>query len=109
MLRVVGVACHGEHGSTKHASTREIPVMEASQERAPRLHGYLKRLPLAGWEGLPDGVTSFDTHEIAPPHQMDADAQKEASSYLAPVATTHEKAETSGYAAQQEGEPTVGP
>jgi len=43
------VACHGEYGSTRHSSTREISGMEASQERAPRLYRYLKRLQLAGW------------------------------------------------------------
>ena len=47
-----GVACHGECGSARHASTREIPKMEASQERVPRLHRYLKRLHPAGWAGF---------------------------------------------------------
>ena len=50
---------------------------DGSQPRkSPRLHRYLKRLHPDGLAGLPDGVASFDTHEIAPPYQEDADAQK---------------------------------
>ena len=58
--------------------------------------GFIRRVGQA----LPDGVDSFDTHEIASPHQEYADAQKEASSHLALEPTAHENAETSGYPAQ---------
>ncbi len=89
----------GESPAMANADQQGMQAPEKYQGWKPakkESRGFIRRVGQA----LPDGVASFDTHEIAPPHQEDADAQKEASSHLAFEPTAHENAETSGYPAQ---------